>query len=136
MDAVKNFAPLLGRILIGAFFIPYGWTKLFGYAGTVAFATKAGLPMPSLGVAVAIAVELLCGLAVLIGWQTRIAAAILAVFTVVASLYFHAYWSFPVEQQMVQSLLFKKNMAIVGGLLFLVGWGAGAFSVDGKRKSG
>lgn len=134
MDPVKNFAPLMGRILLAAFFIPYGWSKIGGFAGTVAYATSAGLPMPTVGVAIAIAIELLGGIAILIGWQTRIAAALLALFTLVASFYFHAYWALPADQQMLQSLMFKKNIAITGGLLLLVGWGAGAFSLDGRRK--
>ena len=59
----------------------------------------------------------------------------LAVFTLVASFFFHDYWALPADQQMIQQLLFFKNIAVVGGLLTLAAWGAGAWSVDGRRKA-
>jgi len=58
---------------------------------------------------------------------------VLAIFTLVASFFFHAFWSMPAEAQMMQSLMFYKNIAIVGGLLAIAAHGAGAFSLDAKR---
>jgi putative oxidoreductase len=71
-------------------------------------------------------------LALLFGFKTRWAALALAVFTAVASFFFHDYWSMPAEQQMMQQLMFGKNLAIVGGLLALAAFGAGRLSVDAK----
>jgi putative oxidoreductase len=71
----------------------------------------------------------------LLGFGTRVAALALAFFTLVASLFFHAYWSVPADQQMIQSLLFDKNVAVVGGLLTLAAWGAGAWSLDARRSA-
>ncbi|MDT4855219.1 Inner membrane protein YqjF [compost metagenome] len=93
-----------------------------------------GMPLPTVGVAVALVIELLGGLALLVGLGTRWAALALAVFTLVASFFFHAYWSLPAEQQMMQQLMFFKNVAITGGLLAFVAFGAGAFSLDARRK--
>lgn len=135
MDATKSFAPLIGRILMAWLFIPAGWGKIGGFAGTVGYAASMGLPLPSVSVAIGLAIELLGGIAILIGWQTRIAAALLALFTLLASVFFHAWWNLPADQQMVQQLMFNKNLAITGGLLFLVAWGAGALSLDAKRGS-
>jgi putative oxidoreductase len=58
---------------------------------------------------------------------------VLAVFTIGASVFFHNFWAAPADAQMVQELLFYKNVAVVGGLLILAAWGAGAWSVDARR---
>ncbi len=62
-------------------------------------------------------------------------AATLAVFTLAASFFFHNYWGMPAEQQFMQQLLFMKNVGVTGGLLALAAFGAGAFSVDGRRAA-
>ena len=90
--------------------------------------------MPQVAAALALVVEIVGGAALIAGYGTRLAAIVLAVFTLVASLFFHNYWALPADQQMVQQLLFFKNIAVVGGLLTLAAWGAGAWSVDGRRK--
>jgi putative oxidoreductase len=66
---------------------------------------------------------------------TRWSALALALFTLVASLVFHAFWSAPPEQQFVQQLLFMKNVAVAGGLLFVAGAGAGAWSLEAWRPA-
>jgi putative oxidoreductase len=71
-------------------------------------------------------------LALLVGYRTRISALIIAVFTVVAGVIFHAYWSMPVEQVMINQIMFMKNIAIAGGLLALVAFGPGKLSLDAK----
>ncbi|WP_137917729.1 DoxX family protein [Hydrogenophaga sp. 2FB] len=134
MNALQNPLALIGRILLAIMFVPAGFGKIAGFAGSVGYATAMGLPMPQVGVAIALVIELFGGLALLIGYRTRIAAIALAVFTLVASFYFHAYWSLPAEQQMMQQLMFFKNLAITGGLLAFAAFGAGAFSVDARRK--
>lgn len=121
---------LIGRILIAVLFIPAGFGKLTGFAGTVGYIGSAGLPLPQLGAALAIVVELGLGLALLVGFKTRLAAAVLAVFTLAASFFFHNYWVLPADKAMVQQLMFMKNVAITGGLLAFVAFGAGRFSVD------
>lgn len=92
------------------------------------------MPMPTVAVAVGLLIELLGGLALLFGFGTRIAALALAVFTLAASFFFHAYWALPADQQMMQQLLFFKNVAVTGGLLAFAAFGAGAWSVDGARS--
>lgn len=135
MNALQNPLALIGRILLALVFVPAGFGKIAGFAGTVGYATAMGLPLPQVGVAIALVIELFGGLALLIGFRTRYAALALAVFTLVASFFFHAYWSVPAEQQMVQQLMFFKNIAITGGLLAFAAFGAGAFSLDARRKA-
>ena len=130
---LQNPLALVGRILIALLFIPAGFGKISGFAGTVGYATSVGMPMPTVAVAVGLLIELLGGLALLFGSGTRIAALALAVFTLAASFFFHAYWALPADQQMMQQLLFFKNVAVTGGLLAFAAFGAGAWSVDGAR---
>lgn len=133
LNSLKNPLDLLGRILIAALFLPAGFGKISGFAGTVAYATSAGLPMPQIGVPIAIVVEIVGSLAILLGWQARWAALILGFFTLVASFFFHNFWGVPAEAAGMQQLLFWKNIAVVGGLLGYAAHGVGAWSVDGRK---
>lgn len=131
---LQNPLNLAGRLLIAALFLPAGIGKITGFAGTVGYIGSVGLPLPAVGAAVAVAVEVLGALALILGYQTRIAAIVLALFTLVASFFFHAYWSVPADQAFVQQLMFFKNIAVVGGLFVLAAQGAGGWSLDAKRK--
>ena len=128
-----SVVPLIGRILIALLFIPSGLAKITGFSGAIAYVAAAGLPVPALGAAIAAVVELGLGLAVLVGWQARWSALIMALFTIAAALFFHAFWSSPPDQQLMQNIQFFKNMAIAGGLLFIFAFGPGSFSLDARR---
>jgi putative oxidoreductase len=130
MTASKDLAALVGRILLGIVFIPAGFGKIGSFSGTAGYIASKGLPLPEVGAALAIAVEILAGIALVVGWKTRWAALALAVFTLVASVFFHAFWAVPAEQHMTQYLMFMKNIGIVGGLLALYAFGPGRLSVD------
>lgn len=132
--ALQNPLSLVGRLLLAALFLPAGVDKIGGYAGTVGYIASKGLPLPEVGALVAIVVELGGGLALIAGFGTRFAALGLALFTLAASVVFHNYWALPADQQMVQQLMFFKNIAVVGGLLTLAAWGAGAWSLDARRS--
>jgi putative oxidoreductase len=131
----QNAFTLIGRVLIALLFVPAGWGKIAGFAGTVGYIASKGMPLPEVCAALAIAAELGLGLLLLIGWQARWAALGLAVFTFVITFIFHNFWAVPPEQLMMQRMNFFKNMAIVGGLLAFASFGAGGWSLDGRRKS-
>ena len=133
-NTLQNSLPLASRLLFIAFFLPAGIGKLTGFAGAVGYISSAGLPLPALGAALALAVEIVGSLALLAGFGTRLSALILAAFTLVASFFFHAYWAVPADQVFVAQLLFFKNIAVVGGLLALAANGAGAWSLDARRE--
>jgi putative oxidoreductase len=133
-NALQNPLSLAGRLLLALLFLPAGISKIGGFAGTAGYIASKGLPMPELGAVIAIVVEVLGGLALIAGFGTRVAALVLAVFTLVATVFFHAYWAVPAEMQMVQQLMFFKNIAVVGGLLVLAAFGAGGWSLDAKRQ--
>lgn len=134
-NALQSPLSLIGRLLLAALFLPAGLSKISGFEGTVGYIASAGLPMPQLAAVVAIAVEILAPIALILGWGTRWAALVLAVFTLVATLGFHNFWAMPAEQVMMQQLMFFKNIAVVGGLLVLAAFGAGALSVDARRAA-
>lgn len=133
-DSLKNPLSLLGRLLFAVLFLPAGWGKLTHFAGSVGYTASGGIPMPEVATAVALVIEIGGSLALIFGLGTRWAALALALFTLVASFFFHNYWGVPAEQVMIQQLMFFKNMAVVGGLLTLAAWGAGDWSLDAKRK--
>ena len=123
LEKLNPLFDLAGRIFLAILFVPAGWGKISGYAGTQGYMESVGAPGALLPLV--ILVELGGGLALLLGWQSRIVAFLLAGFSLVSALLFH----FHPEDQM-QMINFTKNIAIAGGLLFLVANGAGAYSLD------
>lgn len=130
MNNVLNF---VGRLLLAALFLPAGLAKLTAFEGAVAYIASVGLPLPTVGAALALTVEILASVALILGFKTRIAAAALAVFTLGASVFFHTFWSVAPDEVMQQQLLFFKNIAVIGGLLVLAASGGGAWSLDAKK---
>ncbi len=126
--------PLIGRALIALLFVPSGFGKIAGFAGLTGYIASKGVPLPEVCAAIAIAAELGLGLLVLLGWQTRWAALGLAIFVAVITPIFHNFWAVPDAMKMMQQQAFFKNYAIVGGLLVLSAFGAGAFSIDNRRR--
>lgn len=134
LNAFQNPFSLLARLLMVALFLPAGLSKIGGFEGTVGYIASVGLPLASVGAVVAILVEVLAPLALLVGWRTRWAALVLAVFTLAATVFFHNFWAMPAEQQFMQQLMFMKNLGVVGGLLALAAFGAGVWSLDARRS--
>jgi putative oxidoreductase len=134
LSPAQNAFALIGRLLIAMLFIPSGWGKIAGFSGLVGFIASKGVPMPEVCAAIAIAAELGLGILLLVGFQTRWAALLLAIFVAVITLIFHNYWAVPEAQMAAQKMNFFKNYAITGGLLAFAAFGAGAFSLDGRRR--
>jgi len=129
-STMANAVALVGRFLLAAMFLMAGYGKIGGFAGTVGYIGSVGLPAPQLLAAAAVVVELVGGALLLVGWKARWAALALAGFTVMASVLFHNYWAMPAAQQMMQQLMFTKNIAVTGGLLMVAALGAGGWSID------
>ena len=131
MDLEKHadHAALVGRIFYASLFILYGYFKLTAFAGTTGYMAKQGLPAPALATIIAIVVELGGGLLILVGYQTRLVALGLGIYVIVASLIAHT--NFADANQLSH---FMKNMAIVGGSLAFVAFGAGAYSFDARKS--
>ena len=125
---MNNLAAPVGRALMALIFILGGLSKFGDLAGTGAYMQGVGLPAILAGPAAAF--ELLGGLAVLLGWRTRLVAPLLAGFCVVTAALFHSNFS-----DQMQMIMFMKNLAMAGGFLTLYAHGAGAMSLD-ARKAG
>ncbi len=123
-----SVAILIGRILLAAMFVLAGFGKLTDIGGTAGWFGSIGLPAPTIVAVLVGLLELVAGLAIVVGFQTRIAALALALFTIGATLIAHTNFA-----DMMQFLIFQKNFAVVGGLLVLAFAGAGALSVDARR---
>jgi putative oxidoreductase len=134
--AYQTYVPVLGRLLLALMFILAGFGKLGNIEGTAAFVASGGLPAPTfLAVAVGV-LELFGGLALVVGYQVRLVGLALAVFTVAASVVFHAFWAAPADQQFVAQLLFMKNISVAGGMLLISALGAGPLSIDARLAAG
>jgi putative oxidoreductase len=134
-SSMQDTLALIGRILLAWLFVPAGYAKIAGFAGTAGYIASKGIPFPEVCAAIAVAAELGLGLMLLVGWQARWAALGLAIFVAVITPLFHNYWAMPEAQQMMQKQAFNKNLAIVGGLLVVSAFGAGRFSLDGRRRA-
>jgi putative oxidoreductase len=124
--SIKEAAALAGRLLLAAIFLHEAFAKLTGYAAAVAYSEAFGVPGQLLPLA--IAAELGCGLLIIVGYQTRAAALVLAAFCVVTAAVFHT--KLGVRSELLH---FEKDLAIAGGFLVLFAHGAGAWSLDAFR---
>lgn len=128
-SGLNSIAVLIGRVFISILFILAGWAKLTAISGTAGYFGSLGLPMPTVTAVLVGLIEFLGGIAILVGFQTRIAAVIVALFTIGATLVAHMDFSDGLNVMMTQ-----KNLAIAGGLLALAAYGAGSYSVDAKLR--
>jgi putative oxidoreductase len=132
---VQKYSPLAARILFAQLFIVSGVGKVGSYAGTAAFMGAVGLPLPQMLLLITIAVEIGGGALLIVGWHARWAAAALCVFTFLASLIIHPFWNSDAGSFLSQLNHFMKNFAIMGGLLYVIAYGAGPLSVDTVRAA-
>ncbi len=129
MHLKLDYTAAVGRVALAAIFVISGLAKLADPGTTQGYIASAGLPFPMLAYWDAAALEILGGLALIVGWKTRAAAAALAVFSIAAAIFFHSQFS---DQN--QTVHFLKNIAIAGGLLQVAAFGAGAISADARTR--
>lgn len=134
-DSSSGVTVLAGRILMSVVFLLSGTSKVLAYSNMVAYATAKGLPMAGVGIAVAAAIEILGGLALLTGFQVRIVSWILFLYLIPVSFTFHNFWTMQGMERMDNQIHFLKNFAIMGGFLILAANGAGPLSIDGARAA-
>ena len=121
---------LVGRLLLAALFIISGFGKIGGFEGTAGYIASKGLPMPQVLAALTILVELGGGILLAVGFKARWAALAIAVFTLLAAVLFHNFWTVDGPARMGEFNNFWKNISIVGGMLMVVAFGPGRLSID------
>jgi putative oxidoreductase len=135
MSISERISPLLGRLIIAWFFLGEAWWRLNDWEGTVTLMRMKHIPNATPLLALAVLVMILGGISLVLGFHTRPGALLLFGFTVIASMLIHDYWKIEsVVDRNADYDIFIRNMAIAGGLLFLVGMGPGPFALDKPEK--
>jgi putative oxidoreductase len=138
MDSIARYLPPLGRLLLSSLFIWSGYAKLVDPSGTAQYFAMMGVPAPALMVWVAVIVELVGGLAILVGLKTRLVAVILAIWCLITGLAVHLVAASSATDPMAaynDMIHFYKNLVMAGGFLYVTAFGAGALSFDKGVRS-
>jgi putative oxidoreductase len=134
-ELVKQYGPLSGRILIALIFLISGLGKIGNFAGVAGAMAGKGIPLAELALVITIIIEVGGALMLIVGWKAHWAAAALFLWMIPVTLLFHNYWAVDAAQYRNQFNHFMKNVTIMGGLLYVMAFGAGPLSLE-KRKSG
>jgi len=131
-DIVNKFGPVVGRTLLALIFLMSGYGKIGGFAGTAGYMSSKGLPMVEVLLAITIVIEIGAALMIIAGFKARLGASALFLWMLPVTFLFHNFWAMPADQQMLQQIMFMKNLAIMGGLLLIMANGSGPMSMDKK----
>ncbi|MCG8324613.1 MAG: DoxX family protein [Thiotrichales bacterium] len=126
---LKQYGPLLGRLCLAIIFIVAGFNKITGFEGTAGYMASKGLPMVNVLLVLTIIIELGGGILILIGWQARWAAAAIFLFLIPVTVIFHPFWALEGQEATHHFHSFFKNLAIMGGMLYIRVFGSGPLSV-------
>jgi putative oxidoreductase len=127
MDNLKTYLPPLGRLLMSSLFIWDGVRQLLSPSVFAQYFASVHVPLPNVAIWLSIPIHLLAGMALLVGFKTRWAAALLAVLSVATAFGVHL----PIGDQ-DNMIHFYKNLVMTGGFLYVIAFGAGTVSIDGK----
>jgi putative oxidoreductase len=130
MTPCNRWLTFAGRVLLSLIFIISGLGKVAAPDATIGYISSVGAPLPEVAYAIAVLVELGLGLALLLGFKAKFAAAGIAIFTLAAAFMFHTDFS-----NQIQLVMFMKNFTIIGGLLLIVAYGAGGLSLDNRKQA-
>lgn len=128
---IQTYAPVTGRVLLSLIFVFSGVGKIFSWSETANYMSAKGMPLVPLFLLLAILFELAGGLSILLGKRARIGAALLVIFMIPATLIFHRFWGAEGFDQM-EMIHFMKNLALIGGLLQVMAYGSGPYSLDSR----
>uniref|UniRef100_B1XVW3 DoxX family protein n=1 Tax=Polynucleobacter necessarius subsp. necessarius (strain STIR1) TaxID=452638 RepID=B1XVW3_POLNS len=133
MSLMSKPLTLVARILMASIFISAGFSKVLGFDGVTAYIASKGLPLLMVIAGLTVALEILGGIAIIVGFKARIAGLLLGLFSILAAFIFHNFWAFPPEQVYLQNIMFMKNLSIAGGLFLLAVFGPGGYLIDGRN---
>lgn len=137
MKILNSLLQMAGRWGMASIFLVAGAMKITSYEPTSAYMASKGIPLVPIALVAAALLEIIAALALIVGWKTRLFSFLLFLFLIPTTYLFHDFWAVtdPVMQQL-QLWAFLKNVAIAGGLLFILGAGAGCCSIDAccRRK--
>lgn len=132
---MQPVASVLGRLMIATIFLMSAvGNKIPQFNNVSAYMASEGVPIPQVMLAGAIVFLIAGSVSVIVGYKTRIGAALLLVFLVLATYFFHDFWNFDGQEKQMQMIQFMKNLSLMGTMVFLMANGAGALSIDNKRS--
>lgn len=131
---INKFGPLVGRTLLALIFLISGIGKIGGFAGTAGYMASKGLPMVEVLLVLTIIIEIGGALMLISGYMARLSATVLFLWMIPVTFIFHNFWAVPADQQMIQQIMFMKNLAIMGGMLLVMANGAGPLSLCKNKK--
>ena len=131
-EVISKFGPVIGRILVALIFLISGISKITGFAGTAAWMASMKLPMVEVLLVITIIIEIGGALMLILGWKARLGAAALFLWMIPVTLLFHNFWAMPADQQMINQIMFLKNISMMGAMLYIMAFGSGGYSVDKK----
>ncbi|MGO9265711.1 MAG: DoxX family protein [Candidatus Binataceae bacterium] len=136
MNGSNDLGRLIGRILLALIFVVSGFGKITGFAGTAGYMASAGIPqgLVTPALILTILVEFGCGLLVVVGFRTRLAALVIFLWLIPVTYIFHFTPYRQGTDAMINMIMMLKNISTMGGLLFVASMGPGAYSVDGSDE--
>lgn len=130
MQAMQPVGLLVGRLFLAYIFLLSGFGKIRDFSGTAAYMANKGLPFSEVLLVATIIILVGGGLMLVLGWNARWAAFAIFLWLIPTTLIFHAYWAVEPEQMRMQMIQFNKNLAIMGGMLYVIVAGSGRYSID------
>lgn len=137
MDSQYNnnsIVPLLARVLLSLIFLMSGISKIFNFGQTASYMGNVGLPMPEILLVATIVIEVVGAVMIVLGWGARWAGLIIFLWLIPTTFLFHAFWDVPPDRMRSEMNSFMKNIAIMGGMLYIWAFGSGPFSLDNRRS--
>jgi putative oxidoreductase len=128
-DIINKFSPLVGRILIAIIFLVSGIGKIGGFAGTAGYMASKGLPMAEVLLVITIVIEIGAAAMLILGFKARLGATLLFLWMIPVTFIFHNFWAVPAAEQQLQTIMFMKNLAIMGAMLYIMAFGSGKYSL-------
>lgn len=126
---VKEWAPAVGRTLLVLILLISGFNKIGGFEGTAGYMSSKGIPLASVALVITIIIEIAGAAMIIVGYKARLAAAVILLWLIPVTFIFHAFWAVPQEQVQTQFIMFFKNIAMMGGMLLVMGMGSGPKSL-------
>ncbi|MBI3067648.1 MAG: DoxX family protein [Betaproteobacteria bacterium] len=133
-ELVKQYGPLIGRVLLALIFVYSGFGKITGFAGVAGYMAAKGIPLAEVALVLTIIIEVGGGLMLILGWKARWAALAIFLWLIPVTLVFHNFWAVDAAQYQGQFNHFMKNVAIMGGMLYVMAFDAGPLSLEGTRE--
>ena len=126
---LKEWAPVVGRIMLALIFLTSGLSKISGFEGTAGYMASKGVPLVNIALVLTIIIEVGGAAMIILGYKARIGAAALFLWMIPVTLIMHNFWALPEAAKQIQMSMFMKNISMMGGMLLIIAFGSGPKSL-------